>query len=278
MKTCKSILLLSTCLFFVFASKSQVGDSISSSKRIEIKLGVYYNSHLNYYGRTDSLNSSALIPVTELWINKHLYFTAAPVFIINNQGFDYAGAIAVAGYRDGKEKKWMGNLYVARPFYKENSKLPQSTLKAQLAATGSLLRKLVNITVGTDVKISDRLDFGANAGLDHVFRKDLQNAFVFIFNPTIFINAGTQRFTTSYYKPGGFLFLPGGEEVNREVNRFSVLSYEVSAPIVLVKGKLQLLFSPAYVIPRNLLQGENTNPTQKTANLFYATLGGKISL
>src|SRR5688572_8478803 len=91
-----SIAMLSQAL--VFAQNDSVRNSV------KFKLGVYYNSGLNYYGRTDSLRSSGFFPVAELWFTKSVYVNAAPVFVNNTQSsFQYAGTILTAGIRpDGK--------------------------------------------------------------------------------------------------------------------------------------------------------------------------------
>ena len=79
-------------------------DSAAAKSKTEFKLGVYYNSNLNYYGRTDSLRSSGFFPMAELWFGKGFYINAAPVFVNNAvSSFEYAGTVATAGYRfDGK--------------------------------------------------------------------------------------------------------------------------------------------------------------------------------
>lgn len=266
-------------VLFVSLDAEAQPDSTQIKNTPEFKLGVYYNSSLNYYGRTDSLKSSGFFPVAELWFTKNIYITAAPIFITNNTvGFEYAGSVATAGLRFGKENKNAGNFYLVKPLYKDNSQLVQSALKAQAVLTYTWLNKIINLTIGTDVKISDKLDYGATAGLDHIFRIQLPHQSVLVINPSAYLNAGTQQFTKTSYKQSGFLLFPGTQQqVTEEVSNFNILSYEFSVPIVFAKRRLQLIASPAYVLPKNLITVANRpDISERGKNMIYATLGAKI--
>ncbi len=266
-------------LFNCYLSNGQ-SDSTSEKKATELKISANYNTSLNYYGRVDSLRSSGFFPLAELWLNERFYINAAPVFVNNSAAsFQYAGTIASIGYQFKSNDKWLGNIYLVKPFYKESSELVQSALKAQAGMTLTLLNKVVNITGGADAKFSDKTDYGITAGLDHVFRHQINDKSVLVIDPSVFLNAGTQQFTKSYLKrTSGFLFFPGNEQVVSEsAQKFNILSYEISAPVIFVTGKLQLLFTPAYVIPQNLLIVEGRpDLSERGENMFYATIGAKL--
>src|SRR5689334_17990878 len=104
-------------------SSGQTDSTIQKTKP-QFKLLAYYNSSLSYYGRTDSLRSSGFFPVAEFWPSPHFYITAAPVFTSNKaMGFEYAGSVATAGTRFGKEKEYSAHIYAVIPIYKDNSQL-----------------------------------------------------------------------------------------------------------------------------------------------------------
>lgn len=255
-------------------------DSATTSE-VKFKAGVYYNSNLNYYGRTDSLRSSAVFPVAELWFSKKFYINAAPVFVNNAVGnFDYAGTVATMGYQaKSMNEKWLTHIYLTKPFYESNSQLVQSALKAQLNTSFSWLNKVLNLNIGGDLKLSDKYDFGLTAGLDHIFTHGFDRNWKLFINPSIYINAGTQRFTQTYYKKNSFLIFPGVEQqVTKEVNRVNILSYEFSMPVVLSKSKMQLIINPAYVLPQNLIQVENRpEPSEQGKKMLYFTAGIKYN-
>jgi hypothetical protein len=249
-------------------------------EKTQFKIGLNYNSSLNYYGRTDSLRSSGFFPLAELWFNKSFYINAAPIFVSNKiSSFDYAGTVASAGYLFHSENKWLGNIYLLKPFYKESSQLVQSALKAQTGLTLTWMNKVINLTGGADIKFSDKTDFGTMASLDHAFRLQLDDKSVLVIDPSVSLNAGTQQFTKSYLKKAaGFLLFPGNEQlVTESAQRFSILSYELSLPVVFAKGKFQLLLTPAYVIPQNLITTENRpDLSERGKEMFYTTIGFKF--
>jgi len=130
------------------------------------------------------------------------------------------------------------------------------------------------------MKVSDKVDFGVTAGLDHIFRKLFANNSVLVIDPSAYLFAGTQQFTNTYYKQNSFLFVPGaGQRVSGNVKNFNVLSYEFSTPIIYAKEKFQALITPAYVIPQNLITVEGRpDLSERGKEMFYATIGVKLIL
>ena len=249
-------------------------------KKTEFKISINYNTGLNYYGRVDSLHSSGVFPLAELWFNENFYINAAPVFINNAAAsFQYAGTVSSVGYQFNSKNKWLGNIYLIKSFYQENSDLVQSALNAQTGLILTWLNQILNVTAGGDIKFSEKTDYGVTAGVDHVFRHQINDKSVLVIDPSVYLNTGTQQFTKSYLKrTSGFLFFPGSEQVITEAaQKFAVLSYEFSAPVIFATGKLQLLFTPAYVIPQNLLITEGRPDVSEIGEkMFYATVGAKV--
>ncbi len=223
----------------VFFSNAQF-DSATTNKPA-FKLSLNYNSGLNYYGRTDSLRSSGIFPMAEVWFTPNFYINAAPVFVNNKDvTMDYAGTIATIGYQFNSKNKWLGNFYILKPFYEANSQLVQSALKAQSGISLTNLNNVLNITAGGDIKFSDKTDFGASGGIDHIFRMENTDNSVFVIDPSFYVYAGTQRFQQTYYKKNTNPILPGNQ-VTESINRVSILAYEISMPVIYVKGKVMLM-------------------------------------
>src|SRR5438093_10326858 len=146
MKSTKLILatLFSISTLLTFAQ----ADTATQNSKTQFKISVNYNSGLNYYGRTDSLKSSGIFPLAELWFTPSFYINAAPVFVHNSvQSLNYAGAVTTLGFLH-TSKKWLSNVYVLKPFYKESSQLVQSALKAQTGASLAFLNNFLNLNIG----------------------------------------------------------------------------------------------------------------------------------
>lgn len=272
--------LLIGVLIITFPAFSQTTEGESEQQKTTFKLGINYNTNLNYYGRTDSLRSSGFFPLAEIWFNESFYLNAAPIFVSNKiSSFDYAGTVATAGYQFNSENKWLGNIYFLKPFYKDNSQLVQSALKAQAGMTLTWLNNAINLTGGGDVKFSDKTDYGVTGGIDHIFRLQFDDQSVLVIDPSAYVYAGTQQFTNTYYKKSNFIFFPGFEEQSTEkVKSFNILAYEFTSPVIFAKGKFQLLFTPSYIIPQNLIEVEGRpDLSERGKAMFYATLGAKLS-
>ena len=279
MKTIQKLLLTALlCPVFYFASAQK--DSTQSTKP-QFKISLNYNTGLNYFGRTDSLKSSGFFPLAELWFTPNFYVNAAPIFVNNAiQDFEYAGSVATVGYQKVNDK-WISGVYLLKPFYRESSELVQSALKAQTGANFSFLNKYLNLNVGGDLKFSDKLDYGATGGVDHLVRIQNKDNSVFVFDPSFYVYAGSQNFQRSYYKKNnsGFLLFPGNnQQVTEEVSRFSIIAFEASVPVVYAKNKWTFVATPSYIMPQNLLTvAERPDLSERGENTFYATLTAKYS-
>lgn len=273
----KKYSLLPLFLLFISFAKNASAQTEDSTKKEQphVKISVNHNSGLHYYGRTDSLKSKGLFPLVELWLTSKLYVNAAPVFVYNKyQSLDYAGSVATLGYLDVSDK-WISNFYILKPIYKESSGLVQSALKVQSGASFTFLNKFLNLTLGGDTKYSNQFDYGATAGVDHIFRKELKNKSVLIVDPGFTVNAGTQNFSRTYTKKTGGI-LPRQQSVTEQVQAFDILSLEASMPVVYSVRKLQLIATPAFVMPKNLLRTAGQQETGK--NMLYTTLTAKYTL
>lgn len=271
----KSIYLFLFLLLAASFSFAQNSDSTASKS--QFKISINHNSGLNYFGRTDSLKSKGLFPLAELWFTPKFYVNAAPIFVYNKfQAPAYAGSVATIGYLN-VSKKWISNLYLLKPFYTESSELVQSALKAQTGGSFTFLNKLLNISAGGDVKLSDKLDFGAMVGIDHIFRIENKNKSVLVFDPSLTFNAGTQNFSKTYSRKSGGI-LPREQKVTKDYQEFNLLSIEASLPIIYAKGRMQLIATPAYVVPKNLVNIQGRPDLSETGkNMFYTTLTVKYA-
>lgn len=268
-------------LAFAISNLVACAQTDSTKAKPQVKLSLNYNSNLHYYGRTDSIQSSGYFPMVEFWATPNFYVNAAPIFVSNSvQSFEYAGSVASIGFQK-VTPKWITSIYALKPFYTEEARLVQSALQAQTGVSLTRLSKVVNVTIGGDVKFSNAVDFGATAGIDHLVRIESGKG-IFILDPSFTVNAGTQQFSRTYVQKGSGgsnplpLPIPGNASGNSSSTvtetgkRFTVLSYEASVPLIYVQKKWMLLLTPAFVAPQNLVAGEYGKPmAYVTASVKY---------
>jgi hypothetical protein len=274
MLTIKKLLLFFVAILSIAASFSQV-DSTTKDKKNIIIASLNYQSKLHYFGRVDSLESSGLFPSIGFELKNGLYATGNFIFIQNSlQPTAYTGTTIEAGYRFPESEHFTGNVFYTHFLYKDNSELVQSALKGQTGINAAYTNKIVNLNIGADLKFSDKTDVGATFGLDHLFIKKIKEGMAFAFNPSAYVYAGTQQFSNTYVKnTSPILGLPTtGQTVTEQITSFNVLAYEFSAPIVFVAGKFNASVTPSYVLPQQLIPGENGK------NLFYISLGIGVRL
>ncbi len=265
------ILFLASCALSV--SLAAQTDSVAP-KKTELVISANYNSGLSYYGRTDSLKSTGFYPMLGVNFKNGLYLHSSFVFISNAAFKGYAASIMEGGYQfKNKKESWSGNIFANSFFYKDNTGLLQSALKGTAGINIANLNKIINLNAGMDVKWSDKTDIGASAGIDHTFRINKVGKGVIVIDPSAYLYAGTQNFTNTWYQEKKLLFLPAGEEVvTSSSTRFSILSYELTCPVVYGLGKVNLVLSPAWVAPQNLVTVPGRpDLSEQGNNLFYLT-------
>ena len=270
-----NIFVLQFFCFTICKAQAPGTDSVKAKgedNKFNLTIATAYASRLHYFGRTDSLKSSALIPTLIIQAGKNFSITPSFIFINNNQAsFNYAASAINATYSFGKQKGVTGTLYADKFFYKGDSKLVQASQQGQTGFSLSYLNKIININTGSSAAFSKgNTDFFASAGLDHQF-KIVKDENVFLITPAFVANAGTQNFTSSYYKKTSFLFLPPIEQqVTENSKKFSLLSYDVNLSLIYAIKRFIFNITPGYVLPQNVITVAN-NPglSEKASNLFY---------
>ncbi|MCK9403696.1 MAG: hypothetical protein M0Q26_09895 [Chitinophagaceae bacterium] len=251
------------------------------SQKDELSASVNYQSALHYFGRTDSLKSSGLFPSVGFQSKTGLYVQGNFIFVQNaSQATTYTGTTIEAGYRFPQSDHFSGNLFYSQFLYNDKSALVQSALQSQTGINLSYLNKVINLNGGIDMKFSNQTDVGATLGLDHLFlfRNGMKHSAIAI-NPSVYVYAGTQKFTNTYLKKKNILGFPVTQQTTEQVTQFNILSYEVSVPVVFVSGKFNASVTPSYVIPQNLVTiAGRPDLSERGKEMFYVTLSIGIKL
>ena len=230
--------------------------------------GLIYAPRLHYYGRTDELKSSAVLPTVNIEFDSlHLYASGTSVFIHNKQeNAEYAGTIAELGYRFGHYTHFSGNVYGNKFFYDKRLLLPQSALEEQAGVNLSEHTKYINFSAtGSAAFSKERTDFFASAGLNKDFKWKFGKSLLLI-TPTYVLNMGSQNFSTVNYKNNG-----GTDQATIAKNRdFKILDHEFSIPIIYAMKHIYLIATPSYIRPENIITIPDFPQLSETGEkLFY---------
>jgi hypothetical protein len=247
---------------------------VAAKPKTSLLLSSNFLSKLHYYGRTDSLKSTALVPNILLQFGNGIYLSSSFIFINNNQkNLDYAATVAGAGFNFGKSKGLAGSIYADAFFYK-NISLVQASQKGQAGVKLSHLNKFIDVNAAASTVFSDNSDYFASLGMDHIFKYRHKKS-VFVIIPTFTANAGTQNFTNTYYRTRTLNGLPvGNEQVTENSKKFNLLSFETSLPMAYVYKKLIVTVTPGFVIPQNVITvSGRPDLSENASNLFYANVG-----
>ena len=253
----RTILIAFSLFSSLYGAAQDTSITIIPKTTFTVLGGAVYAPRLHYYGRTDGLKSSALLPTLSIQFDSaHLYASGTSVLLNNKvQSMDYAGTIIEAGYRFGAQEGFAGNLYANKFFY-NTSQLPQSALKEQAGFNINYQSKPIIINTAASVAFSDQADLFASAGLSKrfIFRKDKT---VFLITPAALVHAGSQRYLEENIKNnGGIIPLPGQQTTSTTYNKFALLDYEFNTSFVAARKHVFLIVTPSYVMPQNLRQGE----------------------
>jgi hypothetical protein len=268
----KKVITLFPLVIFCLLIQAQQTDSVQPQKKVTFTTGVGFNSNLNYYGRTDSLKSQAIYPFAGIALHNGLYLFTNIIFINNALATTYAATTLEAGYKfKNKKENWKGNIFASRFFYTADVNLVQSVVKEQAGINLSNINKVLSVNGGADAKFSNQTDFGAYLGVNHAFRIDsVGKRGVLVISPAAYSYFGTQRFSKTWMQEKRVLLIPvGSQAVTQNSSRFSIMSYELSCPVIYGYGKMNLIVTPAYVIPQHVIAANGSS--QKADNLFYTT-------
>ena len=273
-----AVIVLGLCIY----NGALAQNDTSVHRKNVFTAGINYQSRLHYFGRTDSLKSSAVLP-TIGFETKPGFYGNANVVLLNNaiHSLQYSGTVGEVGYKFPESRNFSGNIFYTHFFYNKSAAIVQSALKYQTGINLTYNNKIVTFTAGGDAKFSDKTDFGATASLDHLFIHVIPNTKNAIaINPSASLYAGTQNFTQTYYQQRGIGFINlGQQKVTEDVKKFSVLAYEFSLPVVFVAGKFNASITGSYVMPQNLVTvADRPDLTETGKNLFYVSAGVGVRL
>lgn len=265
-------------IFFSLITLLPISLIAQNNLKNEFSATLAYQSLAHFMGRTDSLNSTATVPIISYKLKSGFYTQVAGIFVQNDATpLQYTGATVEVGYHFlQNDSNFSGSVFGTYFDYKDKSLLVRSALKYQLGLNTSFKNSIVNINPSFNLMFSDKTDINIGLAFDHLFIQKLKEEFprALAFNPTITLNAGTQNFTESYKRNVGSTFVPIYQTETKNVTRLSFLAIDITLPIVYVAGKFNAFITPSYVMPYNLISSAG----ERGDNRFYFTAGVGVRL
>ena len=268
-RICKLLIaiVLSTTLFCANAQT----DSVKTSKSY-FKAGISYSNNNVFVGRTDTIASPSLSARISYTLKSGVYFSGGIDYFTKNETNEIDGGNIEAGYDYIINDNLSGGVSFTKLFYNANSTRVSASISSELNANWDY--DIANIiTTGINVgysiaKSGFKSDIIINPTLSHDFA--FENVFgkkkdLLIISLTAGMNAGTQNFydgyltklTTKNKRSSGFtaaqlvVYNKTLKDYKTYLEKFVVLDYELSVPLIYKIGPMLFSFTPTFVFPQN---------------------------
>jgi hypothetical protein len=292
-KLCLSLLLIisATQAFAQVDTTSNEEDTIP--KKASFKIGVSYTSNSVYLGRTDTVAVPTISPSITYTLKSGLYFSGSLDYLTNKKSDKLDGGNIEAGYNYTVGENFEGGVSFTKMFYNSTSTQVSSSISSIINAyvdydIADIITPALSVSYNIG-KTSVGSDFMINPNISHDFT--IEGIFgdkdFILISPEAGLNAGSQNYYAGYLQRKGKLNKKG---VTTAINNyydalgaFTLLDYELSAPVEYKTGKLRLTFTPTYAFANDSLPQSTaaekliTNQIQASqpykSSVFYFEIG-----
>jgi hypothetical protein len=272
------------------ASVDTIGD-LKSEKKASIKFGLNYLSNSVYLGRADTVKTPIIEPEIKYTFKSGIYLSGNLEYIPNRVTNRLDAGSVGGGYDFDINDDCSGGVSFTKLFYNATSTQIGSSISSTI--NGNLeydIADIISPSVSIDYNILKQ-GFGSdiliNAGLAHDFAKEgiFNSDDIGLISPTVTINAGTQNFYDAFLTLKKYKLTKAGkakeaaaqkliESQDAKLSQFTVLDYEVSAPVEYKIGPVIFSFTPTYALAENKLPPRITKSLAGTSSgLFYFEVG-----
>lgn len=268
------------CLSFSLAAQ----EFSKPDKKPGLELGFDYTNTNVYMGRADRKDAAVLAPDLGYTFSNGIFLTGSADFIPSHKSKVLDNGSLELGYIYNLTDYLEGSISFTKMFYAAHSTRISSSVSSEFNA---------NLDFNNDI-LSPGLDIGyaigkTGTGNDIFLSPDLSHKLVFekvfghndrlTLSPTVQLNAGTQHFYSNDFavkrttvKRNAKAFRPQVVNIS-ELNKLSLLDYELSLPITYSLKPFLFSFNPVLALPQNTLPSQITRYEQNKAYLFYMNLG-----
>lgn len=284
----------------------------SSDKKSFFKVDANYLSNAIYSGRKDSSVVPYLRSSIGYFNKSGFYINGGASLLVSPTDTKRIDLVTLeTGYAFNISKKLEGEITAAKFFYTDQSYAVTSELKAITGINLGYDAGVVAINAGADLLFSNNTDIFTNLKISHYFEMG-QDTKKWAISPAIEMNAGTQYYNQAYYQNRKFTFATTGNSgavtsgathgkghansgtgttssgsssiiktlVFNDKNKFAVLDYEISVPVIYETGHWSFYATPDFAIPVNAASYGVDGVLQKEqlSNSFFIEIGMFIKL
>jgi hypothetical protein len=289
--------LLSVCLFSAKNAFSQ-----DKAKEIDTtiysygKLSLSYLSNSVYNGRKDSLTTPYITPSIGYYDKNGFYVSGALSYLSGSKESRVDLFSFDIGYDISISNKLSGNFYANKSFYNQSSTAVKSDIKGSIGAAFGYDLDLIQLNIASEAIFSQKTDLSLNLGIGHTFNNGDANHLLSI---SPYINANWS--TLNFYE--GFTSRKVAKKVGQtqanvatatatttvDKDQFTLLDYEISAPLSYDTKTFGFYLTPTFAIPQNpintttstvikLKNGTQTTQVQNSTPLSEKTLENSLFL
>jgi len=274
-KLCAVCAMLFFSLSAAYAQKDTTDAPVP--KKAYLKLGLNFLSNNVYLGRTDSIAAPTLSPTIKYSFASGIYMSGMLDIITNKKKNKLDGGNFELGYDHIGD----GNVDWGASF----TKLFFNTTSTQVDATvSSELNAYIDYDVADVVTTSMGLSYNvAKSGFtgDVLLSPTLSHDFLIdgvfgdddelLISPSATLNAGSQNFYAGYLVRKNKILAKrvnaAYDAYNTALGNFTLLDYELSAPISYIAGKFTFSFTPTLAFAQNSLPNSTAGEKVITATI-----------
>ncbi|ASU33201.1 hypothetical protein [Mucilaginibacter xinganensis] len=261
-------------------------DNKTNDGTSSFKFGVNYSSNNVFMGRSDTVRTPAIIPQIKYTLKSGIYFSGSLDLIPGKKKKKLDGGDLSAGYDMDITDDLSAGASYSKLFYNSNSTQIASSVTSTFNVNlnydlGDIISALLNADYNLNKKGINN-DVFLNAGITHDF--SITGVFgdddIFLISPTVAGNAGSQNFYDGYLIKKNFKSAKRTAAQNALVaqysatlGRFSLLDYELSAPLEYKTGHFIFQFTPTYAIVENQLPKQIAAALSTHTSVFYFETG-----
>jgi hypothetical protein len=288
----KKLLQVSLTALFIFtfnSSFAQTGSLPGTTEKIKpdnksnngtssLKFGVNYSSNTVFMGRSDTTRTPALIPEIKYTLKSGLYFSGSLDILPGNKKKKLDGGDLSAGYDINITDDFSAGASFSKLFYNATSTQVNSSSSGTFNINLNYdIGDIISPSVSADYSLNKKRignDIFVNIAVAHDFIVEGvfgDDDFILI-SPTAAANTGSQNFYDAYLVTKKNLKTAKRTaaqnaliaQYTSKLGQFSLLDYELSAPLEYKTGHFIFQFTPTYAIvenqlPKNLAAAISTN-------------------